>query len=243
MTNAHCTSKLGSVSGDSYYQPHNIDSYPNRLGVEYADPSYVAMPNNPQCFYAYLCRSADAALVRYDTASQGSWGKIARPTAYGYGGQGITLTRDTVDFTLHGEVGSAHLVSGQWISKVGRTTGWTAGKIDQTCVGVGVGQVGGNWIGYVCQYNVYDFMNAGRGNFADGGDSGSPAFIPVYSEDDVYGGVNWLAGVVFAGDTLGPNYRDRFWFSPLSGIRTDLGSMTTVPGGGCTPNQYLTGCQ
>jgi hypothetical protein len=98
-------------------------------------------------------------------------------------------------------------------------------------------------IGYNCQYNVYDFMNAGRGNFANDGDSGSPAFMPVFSEDDVYGGVNWLAGIVFAGDTLGPNNKDRFWFAPLSGIRTDLGSMTTVPGGGCTPNQYLTGCQ
>ncbi len=86
-------------------------------------------------------------------------------------------------------------------------------------------------------------MNAGRGNFVAGGDSGSPAFIAVYSEDDVYGGVNWLAGIVYAGDTLGPSHKDRFWFSPLIGIRTDLGSMTTVPGGGCIPNQYLTGCQ
>lgn len=243
VTNSHCTSVQGNVSNDSYYQPHNIDSYPNRLGVEYADPSYVAMPNEPQCFYQHLCRSADAALIRYDTASQGAWGKIARPTSYGYGGQGINLTRDTVDFALTGEADTTVLVSGQWVSKVGRTTGWTAGQIDESCVGTTVGLVGGNYLGYLCQYNVYDFMNAGRGNFVAGGDSGSPAFITVYSEDDVYGGVNWLAGIVFAGDTIGPSNKDRFWFSPLIGIRTDLGSMTTVPGGGCIPNQYLTGCQ
>jgi hypothetical protein len=33
-----------------------------------------------------------------------------------------------------------------------------------------------------------------------------------------------------------------FVFSPLSGIKLDMGSMIIAPGG-CTPNAFLNGCQ
>ena len=85
-------------------------------------------------------------------------------------------------------------------------------------------------------------MNAGLANFVDGGDSGGTVFLPVYSEDDIYGGVNWLAGILSQGFTR-EDGKAVFLFSPLAGIKRDMGSMITAPGGGCTPNAFLNGCQ
>lgn len=241
VTNAHCTTNTDSLGGDYLYQPDPFHVFPAaRVALEYAEKSWVSMPSEPTCPSGALCRYADAAMFKYDNATTGALGRIARTLHYTDASHPLTLTRDTADFHITGELPAAYFVADQWMAKVGRTTGWSAGKIDMTCFTQ-------YWDfsperDYACQYRVYDAMNAGGTNFADHGDSGSPVFLPVYSEDDVYGGVNWLAGILyFAGPR--EDGKQAFIFSALHLLKTDLGSMITTPGGGCTPNQFLNACQ
>lgn len=89
---------------------------------------------------------------------------------------------------------------------MGKETGWTEGKITETCTDVHV--PGGAWI-LKCQYG---------GDFhAESGDSGSPVFRVIYDADG-YEHAS-LYGILF-GSSSGTKY-----FSPMSGIRNDLGDV------------------
>ena len=92
------------------------------------------------------------------------------------------------------------------MNKVGRTTGWTAGNITNTCVNTGVS---GSNIVQLCQ----TFVSAGVG----GGDSGSDVF-QVTSGSNVQ-----LAGVLWGGNSGGT----QFVFSPFGNVTRELGALTT----------------
>jgi hypothetical protein len=241
VTNGHCTATMGAVDGDTLFQNTIVGGPPlsHKIGIEYAEAGYSS--SDPACPTGRTCSYGDASMFRYDNASRGTLGVLARTPHYNDALHGININRDTHDFPLTGELPSGFFVANQWMAKVGRTTGWSAGRIDSsfTCVAF---YFPTNHA-YICQYAVYDAVNAGAGNFVDGGDSGSPVFLPVYSEDDVYGGVNWLAGLLHSKSTRSGDNKDIFFFAPLYLLKNDLGALITVPGGGCVPNAFLNGCQ
>jgi hypothetical protein len=83
---------------------------------------------------------------------------------------------------------------------VGRTTGWTQGKVTNTCVNVGVS---GTTIVQLCQNLVSARLGAG--------DSGSPVFK---------GSTNvTLSGILWGGNSSGTQYV----YSPISNIEKELG--------------------
>jgi hypothetical protein len=96
-----------------------------------------------------------------------------------------------------------------FVEKVGRTTGWTSGQVTHTCVHIP--HQNSDWK-LLCQH--------GAGYARGSGDSGSPVFSRVNMQSDevrllgIHWGVNNELGVA--------------WFSPMSGVKHDLGSMQTV---------------
>jgi hypothetical protein len=89
------------------------------------------------------------------------------------------------------------------VNKVGRTTGWSAGRVTQTCVNTGVS---GTNIVQFCQTFVKAKVNSG--------DSGSPTFV-------ITGGTNVrLVGILWGGGG------GSFVFSPLKNIEAELGNLT-----------------
>jgi hypothetical protein len=95
---------------------------------------------------------------------------------------------------------------GSTVNKVGRTTGWSKGKVVATCVTV---NVGGSNVTQVCQTVVNAKVGAG--------DSGSDVFS-VTSGSNVK-----LDGVLWGGSSDGT----QFVFSPFANITGELGSLTT----------------
>jgi hypothetical protein len=91
---------------------------------------------------------------------------------------------------------------GQTVNKVGRTTGWTQGRVSNTCVNTGVQ---GSNIVQLCQ----TFVAAGVGS----GDSGSPVFSGTSSVT--------LVGILWGGSG------NQFVYSPISNIEQELGALTT----------------
>lgn len=94
---------------------------------------------------------------------------------------------------------------GTALSKVGQASGWTGGTILNTCI---------DSYGYPATSNIircqYIFSAISRS-----GDSGSPVFQYQSST-----GKAWLAGIVWLGGGTSSV------FSPISGIKTDLGALT-----------------
>jgi hypothetical protein len=90
------------------------------------------------------------------------------------------------------------------VNKVGRTTGWTQGKVTNKCVNV---SVSGTKIVQLCQTLVSAHLGAG--------DSGSPVFKGTSSIT--------LTGILWGGNSSGT----QFVFSPISNIEKELGALTT----------------
>lgn len=201
-TNAHCTSTFGSVDGTQLGQPLLQSNY--FIGTESDDPAFVS---GGGCATGYSCRWSDATLVQCDTIAACSGYTIARTTSQYTGSdwsQSGSSTLTTEPWYVVGEASSGSLIMGASLSKVGSTSGWTGGTIVSTC---------GDWQVATgkklrCQY---EFSGVARG-----GDSGSP----VFQFEDATGKA-WLAGMMW-----GSNGSSATVFSPLAGIKTDLGSLT-----------------
>lgn len=181
VTNSHCTSQRGSVTGTNYDNPSNG----GQIGEETADPSYQ------NCYSgSRSCRKSDAAFIDYNDETSAS-AAVARPQNWA----GPSSSSGTLDIDHGNELrvrgGKAQPVSGEMIDKVGRTTGWTWGFVQNTCIALGVngGSVNGNPIVMRCQYD-------GSYN-SSGGDSGSPVFKWHGDEVTIYG-VHWGGGGAFS---------------------------------------------
>lgn len=200
VTNSHCTGTYGAVHGSVFGQ-YFLSGF--RVGVEVSDPSFVT---GGGCPASGGCRFADAALIQYDTATVGANYTVAQ-TLFPYTGTDPTQSGSSEltaePFFVVGELSDASLISGLALSKVGATSGWTSGTIISTCADWAL--PGSKMLR--CQYTV--------SGVAVQGDSGSPVFSYELST-----GKAWIAGVEW-GATL-----DSFTFSPLSGVKADLGAMT-----------------
>jgi hypothetical protein len=194
VTNSHCTSKQGDVESTQYWQPtQTIDS--TVIGVETADPTY-SRTKCPPTIKGKVCRWSDSAFVRLNTA-EFALGEIARTESVNTGSLDIAGS-----FAISGT--GTHRV-GDTVNKVGRTSGWSQGRVTRTCVDTGVS---GSNIVQLCQ----TWVSATVGS----GDSGSP----------VFSGSNRVAlqGLLWGGSADNRT----FIFSPMANItRADeLGDLT-----------------
>ena len=200
VTASHCTSKQGGVESTPYWQPLQSVS-PTQIATEVADPVYVR--GGAGCPLGRLCRYSDASRAAYANGANQALGLIARTSGANNGS--LTITGSfTIGADDCGTTGGC-LAVGTTVNKVGRTTGWTAGNITNTCVNTGVL---GSRIVQLCQ----TFVSAGVG----GGDSGSDVY-------QITGSTVKLAGVLWGGNSAGT----QFVFSPFGNVTRELGALTT----------------
>jgi hypothetical protein len=198
VTNSHCTTTQGGVQNTVEHQPI-ASGTTNRVGIEIADPTYFS---GSGCPAGRVCRRSDSSFIQVPHPSGPAVaiarGTIARPAVNSFTWNGVDI------FNITGE---ADPLVGQAITKVGRTTGRTAGTVQQTCVNV---NVSGTNITQLCQ-SIANYANAG-------GDSGSPVFRITTLPSVVLVGINW-----------GGNGTTSV-FSPISNIQGELGALNTCAG-------------
>jgi len=200
VTASHCTNTQGGVENTPYWQPLQTTA-PTQIATEVADPVYVK--GGAGCPRGRLCRYSDASRAVYINGVSGALGRIAQTS--GANNRSLEITGSfTITSDDCGTTGGC-LAVGTTVNKVGRTTGWTAGSITNTCVNTGVS---GTRIVQLCQ----TFVSAGVG----GGDSGSDVF-------QVTGSSVKLAGVLWGGNGTGT----QFVFSPLGNVTRELGALVT----------------
>jgi len=198
VTASHCTTTQGGTENTPYYQPLQ-SSRPTKIASETVDPTYKSTLSG--CPASRQCRRSDAAFAKYVNNTTNTLGSIAR-----------TATTSSSDLTISGHwtitsnATSSSFTVGQTVNKVGRTTGWSKGKVVATCATVNVSL---STITQVCQTVVNAKVGAG--------DSGSDVFT-VTSGSNVK-----LAGVLWGGSSDG----SQFVFSPFANITGELGSLTT----------------
>jgi hypothetical protein len=195
ITASHCTTRQGGVESTPYFQPlQSVNG--TQIGTEVSDPNYTT---GGGCPLFRRCRRSDAARVVYANGANQALGSIARTSGPNNGSLEIVGSlRITADDTNNA------VAVNSTVQKVGRTTGWTSGRLSSKCVNV---NVGGTNITQFCQNVVV----AGVG----GGDSGSDAFQVISGNDVRLEGILWGGG----GGT--------FVYSPLQNVIQELGALTT----------------
>lgn len=148
---------------------------------------------------------------------------IARTT--GWNNQSLTINAGDPRLRIAGETST--WIDGSGLDKIGRTTGWTYGRVNGTCRNINI--INTN-ITLLCQYSVNRIPGHTHA-MSDNGDSGSPVF-------------RWLGSTVILSGMLwgGPDDGSSFVFSPMNQIEQELGSLTTFdfpqpppPSGGLCP--------
>jgi hypothetical protein len=199
ITNSHCTNTQGGVEGTTYAQPtRTVD--PTVIATEVADPAYV---KGGSCPKGKKCRWADASRALYSSGVASNRGEIAKTTGANNG----SLTVNGLFTITSQDNSSTSFPVGTVLNKVGRTTGWTQGPVQRTCVN---SSVSGSQVYLYCQ----TFVTAGVG----GGDSGSPVFR-ITSGDNVQ-----LVGILWGG----ASDNSYFVMSPLNSIQRELGTVTAT---------------
>lgn len=203
ITASHCTSVRTSYDGSVFTQP----LYGHQVGSEILDP-----PSYPCSYPVSPCRNSDAAMIQAHVPID--LGLIARTTQASPIGCEHCAEPLTIDPTQPVFVIGArndNVFENETLNKVGRTTGWTRGNVEDTCDDYKSGLAGANdpWIKQ-CSDRV-DFS-------IDGGDSGSPVFSLAPN------GTAVLRGIVFASQTCCLGYHDA-WMSDLNQIEKDLGPL------------------
>jgi hypothetical protein len=201
VTNSHCSGTQGGVQNTVFYQ--NTNASGNRIGIETADPNYFT---GSPCPAGRRCRYSDSSFARLDSTSTDQFARIARTTSSGNQTGSITVSTTASRFVIAAT--ASFPSAGQTLNKMGRTTGWTRGTVQSTCVNV---NVSGTTITQLCQ----SIVGAGSG----GGDSGSPVFSASTSSSNVNA---TLYGILWGGDTAGTI----FVMSPFGQIVSELGSLT-----------------
>lgn len=201
ITASHCTTTQGGVESTPYWQPlQSVDG--TQIATEVADPVYKR--SGAGCPRGRKCRYSDASRAAYINGNDQALGLIAQTSGANNGS--LTITGSfSITSNDCGSTGGC-LAVGSTVNKVGRTTGWTAGTISNTCVNTGVS---GSNIVQLCQ----TFVSAGVG----GGDSGSDVF-QITSGSNVK-----LAGVLWGGNSGGT----MFVFSPFGNVTRELGTLVT----------------
>jgi hypothetical protein len=203
VTNSHCTKTQGGSEGTDFHQPRDPWwTEGNKIGDETVDPSYFS---GGVCPAGRRCRFSDSAFIRYKSEGWMGLGILARPE---HVGSTLVIDSDSPTFRIMDEASSP--IHGMRLDKVGRTTGWTSGRVTGTCLNVNVNKTD---ITLLCQA----WVDAGPDSH-NKGDSGSPVFQRLDGDTVI------LHGILWGGEVDGP----RFSFSPMSGIERELGSLRTI---------------
>jgi hypothetical protein len=217
VTNSHCTENQGGSDGTDFHQPTDPLFGSNKIGDEIADPPYFT---GGICPAGRRCRFSDSAFVDYSEVLSGG-ARIVRTTGTG----SLTIHSTNPTFLVISE--TATPVDGTILDKVGRTTGWTSGRVSATCLTTNVADTN---ITLFCQNRVARISGTNR--MSDNGDSGSPVFRVLGSDASLFG-ILWG----------GPDDGSSFVFSSISRIEGELGSLTTFdfPTPGPGPRQCPVG--
>lgn len=173
LTASHCSTTSGANDGTVFSQGGV------RIGTERWDPPFFDNTQNTRCPLNRHCRWSDVSFFTYDAGVSWQLGAIARTDFYGLGpwnAGSLDINSSTPRWALNSGVTP---VVGQYLDKVGRTTGWTSGSVARTCADYP--QLGDHVI--LCQ----DEVNA----YADNGDSGSPVFQWGYTSNVSAAGIVW----------------------------------------------------
>lgn len=148
LTAAHCTDPWGaSDGGDAFQAPYPTPGW-RKVGDEISDPSFFDRSFNPSCPLFAQCRWSDVALFEYDQVSFPEHGVIARTLT-----ASIVLDSNNPDWYIQDDDPGCILMlscglHGDYMWKLGITTGFTVAQVDRTCEkvsltddGVGAGDV------------------------------------------------------------------------------------------------------
>lgn len=221
LTASHCTMRQGGADATVFFQEQPIEGdsitvggpepeTPRPIGYEIIDPALFDQAADPACPTGRRCRYSDTAFAIYADLDLGHIGRIARPNNVCNGTStvcSLDMDRSTDDIRITAASTSGAFV-GDTINKVGRTTGWTSGAVTNTCVNSNVAEDDSSDSGMtlLCQFIV--------SAASDHGDSGSAAFM-----FNAATGAASMEGILWGG----PATNDRFAYSPVSGIRRELG--------------------
>jgi hypothetical protein len=204
LTASHCTAEPFRHQGGRIVQGGSV------IGHELVDPGRFTSTTDARCPVGARCRWSDAAMIAYEDSVPWALGYIAKPLWSTTGSSTDTTTQVHSDDSLR-IVGRAYPAVGAYVNKVGRTTGWTWGPVTRTCADFTSSDDDGTIPTVIlCQTEV-----SAR---ATGGDSGSPAFIYTPESSVTIAGIVWRE-VLNADGTPA----QRFVFSPLEQIRSDMG--------------------
>ena len=207
IINSHCTATQGGTEGTLYYQPSKT-AFPTAIAIEADDPAYF---KGGVCPRGKKCRYSDASRSLYQNGYTGARGVIAKTTATSPNTGNLTVDASASwTYTAQDNDGSENVV-GNVVNKVGRTTGWTQGKITRTCTNTAVS---GSTVYQLCQTFVSD---PAGGTVVSGGDSGSGVWTGS-------GTSATLVGLLWGGSSDNKT----FIFSPLKQIQQELGSVNAV---------------
>lgn len=211
-----------------------------------ADPALFPCVENPN----HGCRNSDAALGLYNHVVEEkprykaypAFGKIARPD--GRNTESVSIDSNyprfnivsTRDWTIDGEI----------LEKVGRSTGWSGGRVVDGCVALASGPSTDPTGPHIRCSMIVEAV-------ATNMDSGSPVFRVISGNDVELRGMLW-GGMPAPDESCWPDpsgmlYCPMFIASNLGGIRMDLEPAASAPlrfhltggggggggGGGCIP--------
>lgn len=222
FTASHCTEWATSVTdGTRFYNP-NDSSEDYFIGNERYDRGthsiFVCGPHR-------RCRYSDAAIIELPQNVTRRFRGIAR-TEYSSTGWGISgslvIDNDNPFFNITYDRPTR--AEGMWLNKVGQTTGWTRGRIIDTSRTI-------RWTGrnVPSKWPYYYLLNqvVVEDMYAAPGDSGSPVFETRESNNV------WLHGILWGIHPPGhPDLPETIVYSPMSGVRKDLGDFKTHDYGG-----------
>ncbi|MEM8960237.1 MAG: PKD domain-containing protein [Acidobacteriota bacterium] len=197
VTASHCSSVQGGVDGTGFHHPTTGYS---QFAHELIDPGFFT---NNGCPQGRNCRFSDAAFATYHPTRGSGEYTIARTQSRHPTNGTLTLHASNPKLTIAREE-TANAPLGTALNKMGRTTGWTHGNVDATCLDT---NVAGSNITLLCQNRVL----AGGGL----GDSGGPVFHWFGNDYVTLHGVLW--GITST----------HFFYSPLGLIEQELGPLRT----------------
>jgi hypothetical protein len=210
VTNSHCMATQGGLLGTVLYQPTGLVEA-NRIGREAVDPQYFT---GGDCPSGRRCRFSDSAFVQREMGSStdslpvtADFGFIALPSNYANGGM-------TIDTKVQITKEASSIIEGMRVQRVGRTSGATEGEIIDTCEDVNVNM---SDVTLFCQHRM-EAVSAP-------GDSGSPVF--TWSSVFLPPGAS-IPATLYGIEWGGFGDRDESFFSPISAVQAELGSLRTT---------------
>jgi hypothetical protein len=194
VTASHCSYQQYALDTSSQHQPTLDPSW--KIGVEYADPSLTGTCFLDQGFPP--CRYSDASMYSFIGGVTSGKGLIAQthyPVSGDVPGPVQIYGPEPHMFITQKWAGRYDAPVGTEMHKMGRTTGWTAGEVNRTCV------------------NAFPLRCIWTATFyAENFDSGSPVFSPLDFPNVALHGV--LGG--------GFNNDVDVWYTTLWGIEKDM---------------------